>query len=121
MQVYTSFVTGERLRREPFLSTRPAQLAFRVLSGILLLGVGFSLSLFFVHTLNLFGSYTSKAASSNSLDTGIIYDTSLGSGGETWDSRADVLFGILRRASTQVPYVDTSSNIGPGKILYATG
>ena len=28
--VYTSFVTGERLRREPFLSTRPAQLAFRV-------------------------------------------------------------------------------------------
>ena len=28
--VYTSLVTGERLRREPFLSTRPAQLAFRV-------------------------------------------------------------------------------------------
>ncbi len=28
--VYTSFVTGERLKREPFLSTRPAQLAFRV-------------------------------------------------------------------------------------------
>ena len=28
--VYTSFITGERLRREPFLSTRPAQLAFRV-------------------------------------------------------------------------------------------
>jgi hypothetical protein len=27
---YTSFVTGERLKREPFLSTRPAQLAFRV-------------------------------------------------------------------------------------------
>lgn len=30
---YTSFVTGERLRREPFLSTRPAQLAFRVSSN----------------------------------------------------------------------------------------
>jgi len=28
--LYTSFVTGERLKREPFLSTRPAQLAFRV-------------------------------------------------------------------------------------------
>jgi len=28
--IYTSFVTGERLKREPFLSTRPAQLAFRV-------------------------------------------------------------------------------------------
>jgi hypothetical protein len=28
--VHASFVTGERLRREPFLSTRPAQLAFRV-------------------------------------------------------------------------------------------
>lgn len=30
--VHASFVTGERLRREPFLSTRPAQLAFRVSS-----------------------------------------------------------------------------------------
>ena len=28
--VYTSLVTGERLKREPFLSTRSAQLAFRV-------------------------------------------------------------------------------------------
>ncbi len=28
--VHASFVTGERLRREPFLSTRPSQLAFRV-------------------------------------------------------------------------------------------
>lgn len=43
--IYNAFITGERLRREPFLSTRPAQLAFRVLSAILLLGVGFSTSL----------------------------------------------------------------------------
>lgn len=28
--VHASFVTGERLRKEPFLSTRPSQLAFRV-------------------------------------------------------------------------------------------
>ena len=118
--VYTSFVTGERLRREPFLSTRPAQLAFRVLSGILLLGVGFNISLFFIHTLNLFGSGDSKAAASNISGTEIVYDTSLGSNGETLDSKADILFGALRRASVQVPYVDTALNIGPGKILYAT-
>ena len=42
--VYTSFVTGERLRREPFLSTRPAQLAFRVSSFDRVNAVPFSLS-----------------------------------------------------------------------------
>ena len=37
-----TFLTGAKLRKEPFLSTRPAQLAYRVLLGMLLLGVGVS-------------------------------------------------------------------------------
>ncbi|KAL9184484.1 hypothetical protein ACHAXT_002570 [Thalassiosira profunda] len=96
--VYTSFVTGGRLKREPFLSTRPAQLAFRVLSSILLLGAGFSIALFCVQ---------------------VTYDTS-GGGGEAWDSKADILFDFIRRTSMVIPYVGSASTIGPGKILYAT-
>lgn len=120
MIVCTSFVTGERLRREPFLSTRPAQLAFRVLSSILLLGIAISITLFLGHTLNAFGDY--EATAMLSMDGGdFIFDTSVGSRGESWDSKADVLFGIIRRVSAEVPYVDTSFNIGPGKVLYATG
>ena len=114
--VYTSFVTAERLRREPFLSTRPAQLSFRVLSGILFLGVGFSFTLFSISTMKLL-HYTGHSDLS---EDGIVYDTSLTGTGESWDSRADFLFRILRLATSQSPYVGTASNIGPGKILYAT-
>jgi len=114
--VYTSFVTAERLRREPFLSTRPAQLSFRVLSGILFLGVGFSFTLFSISTMKLLHNTGDSDLSEN----GIVYDTSLAGTGESWDSRADFLFRILRLATSQSPYVGTASNIGPGKILYAT-
>ena len=39
---------------------------------------------------------------------------------ESWDTRADLLITLIRRATTELPYVGTASNIGPGKILYAT-
>ncbi|KAL3803811.1 hypothetical protein HJC23_003973, partial [Cyclotella cryptica] len=119
MIVCTSFVTGERLKREPFLSTRPAQLAFRVLSSILLLGMAISVTLFMAHTLNSFGDYKTTEMMSMD-DDHFVFDTSVASNGESWDSKADVLFGIIRRLSAEVPYVDTSFNIGPGKVLYAT-
>mmetsp|Transcript_31905 Transcript_31905/g.61032 ORF Transcript_31905/g.61032 Transcript_31905/m.61032 type:complete len:1706 (-) Transcript_31905:400-5517(-) len=117
--VYTGFVTGERLRREPFLSTRPSQLAFRVLSSILLLGAGFSISLFYFHSLNFLGT---KGSTSINIRSGyeVSYDTSIGGDDDSWDSKADILFRIIRNTSTALPYVGTASNIGPGKILYAT-
>ena len=117
--VITSIVTGERLKREPFLSTRPAQLAFRVLSSILLLGVAISITLFSLHTRNMFGDYEKTSVMSRDGNE-FVFDTSVGSRGEAWDSKA-VMFGIIRRMSAEMPYVDTSFNIGPGKILYATG
>ncbi len=95
--IYNSFITGGRLRREPFLSTRPAQLAFRVLSAILLLGVGFSTALFLIR---IFGS----SRNVSTYGSGVTYDTSLRSSGESWESMADILFGILRYISTTIPY-----------------
>ena len=116
--IMTSFVTGERLKREPFLSTRPAQLTFRVLTSILLLGFVISIALFSMFTSSVFGNEQTDGVS---LDRdGFVFDTSVESGVETWDSRADIFFRFIRRVSAQVPYVDTSFNIGPGKILYAT-
>ena len=114
--VYTSFVTAERLRREPFLSTRPAQLSFRVLSGILFLGVGFSFTLFYMSTMKMLHNTDDSVISQDE----IVYDSSRTGMNESWDSRADFLFRILRVATSQSPYVGTASNIGPGKMLYAT-
>lgn len=118
--IMSSFVTGERLRREPFLSTRPAQLTFRVLTSILVLGFVISITLFSLYTCNVFGSSNKDPALSME-GSDFVFDTSVGSGVESWDSKADILFRFIRRVSSQVPYVDTSFNIGPGKILYATG
>ena len=117
MIMYTSFVTGERLRREPFLSTRPAQLTFRVLTSIVLLGFVISIKLFALFTLSVFGYSRTKAPMDGSV---FVFDTSVGSEVETWDTKADVLLRFIRQVSTKIPYVDTSFNIGGGKILYAT-
>lgn len=116
----TSFVTGERLKREPFLSTRPAQLTFRVLTSILLLGFVISITLFSMFTTSVFGNEQTDDELSVTGDD-FIFDTSKENGVESWDSKADIFFRFIRRVSAQVPYVDTSFNIGPGKILYATG
>jgi hypothetical protein len=119
MIIITSFVTGERLKREPFLATRPAQLSFRVLTSVLLLGFVISISLFLMYTKSVFGNQGDTMMSMDGDE--FVFDTSVGSGVETWDSKADVLFRLIRRVSVEVPYVDTSFNIGPGKLLYATG
>ena len=117
MILFTNFVTGERLRREPFLSTRPAQLTFRVLTSIVLLGFLISVTLFALYTLSVFGySQTKVPIDGNDF----VFDTSVRSGVETWDTKADVLLRFIRQVSAKVPYVDTSFNIGGGKILYAT-
>lgn len=118
--IMTSFVTGERLRREPFLSTRPAQLTFRVLTSILLLGFVISITLFSMYTSSVFGNDQTDSLSIGDQD--FVFDTSAEGGSESsWDSKADILFRFIRRVSADVPYVDTSFNIGPGKLLYATG
>ena len=118
--IMTSFVTGERLKREPFLSTRPAQLTFRVLTSILLLGFVISITLFSMFTTSVFGNEQTDDELSVTGDD-FVFDTSVENGVESWDSKADIFFRFIRRVSAQVPYVDTSFNIGPGKILYATG
>lgn len=81
----------------------------------------FSIALFYFHSLNLISNEESSSERFAD-DSDIIYDTSIkGNDDESWySSRADLLLTLIRRATTELPYVGTSSNIGPGKILYAT-
>lgn len=114
--IYTNVVTGERLRREPFLSTRPAQLSYRVLSSILLLGSGCCAVLFYLHWGHVF--VLEKPPDSDVGSGGLTYDTSLGGDADTLGSKAEMFLGFIRRVMSQIPYVGTTSS--PGKLLYAT-
>ena len=106
--VYASFVTGERLCREPFLARDQLNWDFVV-------GVGFNASLFFIKAINP----DSSAPAYNFSGTDNVYDTSRGNTGERLDSKAEIFFGVIRQTSTQIPFSGTA-NFGPGEIFYAT-
>lgn len=113
--IYTNIVTGERLRKEPFLSTRPAQLSYRVLSSILLLGSGCCVVLFYLHWGHAF---VLEKPPVSDMGVGLTYDTSLGGDADTLGSKAEMFFGFIRRVMSQIPYVGTTSSAG--NLLYAT-
>jgi len=118
-------ITGNRLKREPFLSTRPAQLAFRVLTGILFLGfmavlVPFVFELF-VALAKWMGLDNHVAAQDNLPGSEIIHHTS--SGFYLMDAQPsplEVLVSVVVHATSRFPYSGTAASIGPGKILYVT-
>lgn len=83
---------------------------YKVLSGILLLGLGFCIVLFYFQSINLTGSE----------GTNISYATISGDYDDSLDSKAELWIKLIRRATTEIPYIGTASNIGPGKIMYAT-
>ena len=82
----------------------------KVLSGILLLGLGFCIALFY---------FQSESLTDNE-GTNISYATISGGYDDSLDSKAELWIRMIRRAMTEIPYIGTASNIGPGKIMYAT-
>ena len=105
----SAILTGAKLRKEPFLSTRPAQLAYRVLLGMLLLGIGALLVPLIIDLFKLvkkWSLHTSRTQQDNqSIDRSPI---------------VDILVRILWKASQKFPYTGTAASIGPGKIIFAT-
>ncbi len=81
-----------------------------------MLGLGFMLALFY-HSLNLIGILASK---SDNAAGELSYDTSSRRNEESFNSKAELLLNLIIQATAVIPYVGTASNIGPGKILYAT-
>ncbi len=51
--------------------------------------------------------------------TNIAY-SAVGGYDDALDSKAELWIKIIHRATTEIPYIGTASNIGPGKIMYAT-
>ncbi len=88
------------------------------MSSILLLGLAFILALFY-HSLNLIGILKSTPDDAVTGDE-LSYDTSFRGNDESFDSKAELFLNFIIHATAVIPYVGTASNIGPGKILYAT-
>jgi hypothetical protein len=105
-----TFLTGAKLRKEPFLSTRPAQLAYRVLLGMLILGVGALIVPLLIDLYALVKKWT----------LGQKTDMRSDFEGRDRSHLVDILLKILQNASQRVPYSGTASSIGPGKLLFVT-
>jgi hypothetical protein len=105
--------TGWMLRKEPFLSTRPAQLAYRIFISILLLGLVDFILPFFVEFYFLLKKWTFDESTEVSNDR-------VGDQEIMESSTIDVMLRVLTKVSQRFPYSGSAASVGPGKILYAT-
>eukprot|EP00563_Minutocellus_polymorphus_P012378 CAMPEP_0181066466 /NCGR_PEP_ID=MMETSP1070-20121207/25342_1 /TAXON_ID=265543 /ORGANISM="Minutocellus polymorphus, Strain NH13" /LENGTH=1404 /DNA_ID=CAMNT_0023147035 /DNA_START=41 /DNA_END=4255 /DNA_ORIENTATION=- len=116
--------TGRRLKKEPFLSTRPTQLAYRVLTGILFLGFMALLVPFLLELLIAIAKWLgidNHHANYQVNQSDIIHHTSSGYlGYDSQVSPLEVLVSVVVHATSRFPYSGTAASIGPGKILYVT-
>jgi len=104
--------TGKLLRKEPFLSTRPAQLAYRVLMSILVLGVTSLL-------LPIFTDEYSTASPGANFHRDI-QPSSEYYFNEEMKSLHSMLMIIVQNAMQRFPYSGTAASLGPGEIIYCT-
>ena len=108
----SSMETGSRLRIEPFLSTRPAQLAYRVIFAHVTLGVVTLATLFFLGVGHLLQNWEGTATN-NAKD--IDANT-----GQAPESSLDFWMHVTTRITQRFPYSGTAASIGLGRILFAT-
>lgn len=122
--LWNTINTGRRLKKEPFLSTRPTQLAYRVLTGILFLGFMALLVPFLLELLITLAKWLGIDHHSNRQvnESDIIHHTSSGFylGYDSHVSPLEVLVSVVVHATSRFPYSGTAASIGPGKILYVT-
>ena len=104
----SSMRTGEKLRREPFLATRAAQLAYRVLFVHVTLGFLTLALVSFVWMEDILKQWKGGEGSSESpygSDSGTIMDFWL---------------QTMERILQRFPYSGTASSVGIGRIFFAT-
>ena len=100
---------GTKLRKEPFLSTRPVQLAYRVL--LVHISLGFTVLVLSI-TSN-FSSIMNKWKLVGPL-------THPGMHGDDESSSLEIAIRVLSGIARHFPYSGTASSVGSGKILFAT-
>ena len=105
-------VTGRILRNEPFLSTRPSQLAYRILFAQMSLGflaLGASIFLSLSQLLTKWSLQAPDDASFASVITG-----------NDDYSGLEMLLHLLSQVAQQFPYSGTAASVGSGRIIFAT-
>jgi hypothetical protein len=111
--IVAALESGRQLRGEPFLSTRPAQLAYRILFahitlGFIALGVAF-----FVNITLLLKQWSVEGRTNDPYPPPDLYEE-----GNT--SKLEVMMRVLSDIARQFPYSGTAASIGSGRILFAT-
>ena len=122
--IWNTVNTGRRLKKEPFLSTRPTQLAYRVLTGILFLGFMVLIVPFLLELLITLAKWLGIDHRTNHHvnESDIIHRTSSGFylGYDSQVSPLEVLVSVVVHATSRFPYSGTAASIGAGEILYVT-
>lgn len=111
--IKATFVTGRKLRKEPFLSTRPAQLAYRILLGITILMIGALAVPFLFDLWRLLAKWTGG-------HDGQVHPTYRGVEQSRQVIVLDILLKLVIKAGEKFPYSGTAASIGPGKLVFAT-
>lgn len=102
--------SGRCLRKEPFLSTRPAQLAYRVLLVHISLG-------FTVLVLSIASNFSQVR---HKWLPGDLRRNNFESQSLEESSKLEVTIRVLSGIAYQFPYSGTAASVGSGKILFAT-
>ena len=123
--VRNAYITGSRLKQEPFLSTRPAQLAFRILLGILLLGFASIVLPFLADAISLIGKWTyfltenrNENEKQNNNVNSIIFHTSDDEGYNY--TLLETFVRVVFQATKRFPFSGTAASIGSGSIIFIT-
>lgn len=105
--------TGRRLRMEPFLSTRPAQLAYRIIFVHMMLGLLILVTLIFLGLGNLLRKWEGADLrdGNEAFRAGVDQDP---------QSSLDFWMELLARIIQRFPYSGTATSIGLGRICFAT-
>lgn len=101
---------GRKLRRQPFLGTRPVQLAYRILFahvslGFIVLSVSFAMNL---------SQLRRKWSISNHIHPDLMIS------GVEDNSSIELTIQVLSSIARQFPYSGTAASVGSGKVLFAT-
>ena len=111
--IVAALESGRQLRGEPFLSTRPAQLAYRILFAHITLGfIALGVTLF-VNITQLFTKWSVEERTNDPYAPSDLYEE-----GNT--SKLEVMMRVLTHIARQFPYSGTAASIGSGRILFAT-
>lgn len=119
-----SIKTGEVLRKEPFLSTRPAQLVYRILMNMIFLGALSFFVLFMADVYSLLKEWESNQHSTHLKSQSVhplFYKSSTNfSWSNDHDVAFDLIFKLVLYAKQRIPYIGAAIGLGSGEMLFIT-